>query len=375
MRLAVDATALGSGRGGDETSLRGMLRGLATVAGTSGPHAFHVLVPEDAALPAEVAQHPAFSRHAIPRLGGMARLGGGALRRGLAGVGYDMMFCQTHAPLRPGAPTILLVADLSFVHQPQHYPFTTRVRLRTLVPQQARRAAMVVTVSEFSRMDLLDTYGLDPARVAVVSNPIEAPRTLTPRMAIMTGERLEARGVVDPYLLYLGNLHPRKNVPRLIEAYLAARTSSEAVAAHRLVIAGNRWWGGDPRETAAARPGTGVVFLGGVDEDEREWLLHHAAGLAYPSLFEGFGLPPLEAMARGVPVLASDRASIPEVCGDAALLRDTRSVPDLRDGIIRLVEDRQLRERLAVAGPARAAAYSLERTGRELLDALDRAAS
>lgn len=375
MRLAVDATALGSGRGGDETSLRGMLRGLATVVGPSDPHALHLLVPDDAALPPEVDEHPAFTRHAIPRVGGMRRLAGGTIQRGLAAVPHDLLFCQTHAPLSPGAPTVLLVADLSFVHHGEHYPRSTRLRLRTLVPWQARRAAMVVTVSEFSRQDLLDAYGLDPGRVAVVSNPIEAPRMLSPAMATATQGRLAARGVVEPYLLYLGNLHPRKNVPRLVEAYLAARARSEAVAAHRLVVAGSRWWGGDdPQETAAAAdPASGVVFLGGVDEDEREWLLQQAAGLAYPSLFEGFGLPPLEAMARGTPVLTSDRTSIPEVCGDAALLVDPTSVADLCDGIIRLVEDTDLRGRLEVAGPVRAASFSLERTGRELLDALDRA--
>lgn len=374
MRLAVDATALGSGRGGDETSLRGMLRGLATVAGASGSHSFHLLVPDDATLPEEVDDHPAFTRHAIPRVGGMARLAGRTLSRGLAGTPHDLIFCQTHAPLRPGAPTVLLVADLSFVHHPEHYPSSTRLRLRTLVAWQARRAAMVVTVSEFSRQDLLDTYGLDPGRVAVVSNPIEAPRMLSPEVAAATRERLAARGVAEPYLLYLGNLHPRKNVPRLIEAHLAGRAISRAVAEHRLVIAGNRWWGGDdPQEAAANDPGIGVVFLGGVDDDEREWLLQRAAGLAYPSLFEGFGLPPLEAMARGTPVLASDRTSIPEVCGDAALLIDPTSVTALRDGIVQLVEDGQLRRRFEASGPVRAASYSLERTGRELLDALERA--
>lgn len=373
MRVAFDASALGSGRGGDETYLRGLLRGLATVA--DGDHRFVLLTPTDADLPSPVEDHESFARRDIPRRGGLARLGGGVINRAVAAEqpAPDLLFAQTHAPLRALVPIVLLVADLSFVHHPEHYPATTRRRLDALIRYQTRRAAGIVTISEYSRRDLIATYGLDPATVHIAYSPIEPPRELDSAATEAAAAELAAVGVRAPFLLYLGNLHPRKNVPRLIEAFTQVRRMSPAAAEHQLVIAGARWWGEGPEEAAAAAaPAASVVLAGRVSDGAREWLLRHATALAYPSLFEGFGLPPLEAMARGTPALASTTTAIPEVCGDAALLVDPNDTDAIAGGLRRLVEDRSLREELMSRGRERVTRYRDERVGGQLLEALER---
>lgn len=173
--------------------------------------------------------------------------------------------------------------------------------------------------------------------------------------------------IAGPFVLYVGNLHPRKNLPVAIEAFRLARQRHSNLAGHRLVVAGAAWWG-----TEAQPGGTddGVWFLGRVSDGDRHLLLHAARSLIYPSRFEGFGLPPLEAMARGTPVVASNVTSIPEVCGDAALLVDPDDVGAMAEALVAATTDEAVRSTLISAGHRRADQYSPERTADELWRAL-----
>lgn len=368
MQVALDAGALGSGRGGDETCLRGILAGLAAVADAGDRIVCYV--PRAAVLPPPVDGDARFPVHRLRAAGGMARFAV-SLPRLVAASGCDVVLSLIHAPLRLRHPNVLVVPDLSFHHHPEHYPPVVRARLGQLIPRQAARATVVATVSEYCRRDLVDTLGLDPERVRVVSNPIEPPTPLDDAAAAAARARLAARGLRPPFLLYLGNVHPRKNVPRLVRAFRAAARASAGVADHQLVVAGGSWFGRDEEvRQAAAGAGDRVAFVGRVDDDEREVLLGDATALCYPSLFEGFGLPPLEAMARGTAVLASDVSAIPEATGGIGVLVDPTDEQAISDGIMRIVEDEPLRRRLAAAGPARAGTYHVGRTGAEVMAAL-----
>jgi glycosyltransferase involved in cell wall biosynthesis len=267
-----------------------------------------------------------------------------------------------------------MVQDLSFLHLPDVYPRRTRRRLTALVGHQARRAAAVLTVSNFCREDLITSYGLDPARVHIVPNAIEVPAALPPERRARALAGL-VRHHIDsaPFLLYLGNLHPRKNVARTIRAFIEARRSDPALAHHKLIVAGARWWGTGEAEAAATASAGSVVFLGRVDDDTRLLLLETADALLYLSRFEGFGLPPLEAMAAGTPVLAGDAAAIPEVTGGAALLVDPSDDRAIVGGIRRIVRDERLRVELVARGRARVAHYDQVTTGAALRAALENA--
>jgi glycosyltransferase involved in cell wall biosynthesis len=260
------------------------------------------------------------------------------------------------------------IGDLSFVHRPQDYPRATAARLRALVPLHARRARVVLVPSEFTRADVIDRYGIEPERVRVVPNRVVSAVAQPGSAEREADDWIIAHGVGPAYLLYLGNLHPRKNVPQLIRCFLAARSASAALRDCQLVIAGGHWWRGND-ERVAADGSPHVLFLGWVSDAVRDRLLARAAALAYLSLFEGFGLPPLEAMAHGVPVVASDRTSLPEVCGAAAVLVDPEASDQIIDGLVRVLTDSSLRARLTAAGRARAAAFDAERVGDAALDA------
>ena len=367
MRVLVDATALGSGLGGDETMLRGLLRGLARTV-PSPDDEVEVLATPSACVPPEVGGHPQFTVTRVRPLPGPAHFGARlplALRR--RGPGPDLVFTVTHGPLATAVPGALMVQDLSFHHHPEFYPRASRLRLNALVGHQVRRSAVVLTVSDFCRHDLIDTYGLAPERVHTVPNTIDVTEVAPGRLEAAQG-RLAARGVDGPYLLYLGNLHPRKNVARTIDGFARARRAGH-LDGTRLVVAGARWWGEGEEAAAARAPGGSVTFLGRVDDDERAQLLKGARALVYVSRFEGFGLPPLEAMAMGTPVLASSVTAMPEVCGDAAVLVDPLDVEAIAEGMATVVNDEARRaaarrRRLPAGRPPWRRAHRPRRLGR-----------
>jgi glycosyltransferase involved in cell wall biosynthesis len=364
MRLAVDASALGSGRGGDETYMRAILRGLAATAAEDPTRRVSVYTRPGADMR---GSFPDFDWHDL-RVSGSGRLAG-PLSWQWRRSNHDVHLAYTHAALGSPARTALVVTDLSFRHVPDMYPRAARLRLNSLVPVQARRAPAVLTLTDFCRNDLIDTIGLDPERVHVVPCSIDPAAELDDLRRHEAETSLRDRGVTGPFVLYLGNLHPRKNVPQLIRSFAATTAAKDRDA--QLVIAGGSWWGGGGEQDALAKcPEGSVVMLGRVSEVEREVLLRNASVLAYPSLFEGFGLPPLEAMARGTAVVASDRTSIPEVVGDAALLIDPTDGAMLTEALDRVLHDTDLRNDLEARGRTRCERYSPEATGRAAAAAL-----
>jgi glycosyltransferase involved in cell wall biosynthesis len=381
VRALLDATALGTGRGGDETLLRSVLGGLATACSDSDRHT--VLIdpvlcrgPYLASAGIDAGVADGMRVELMARMPGALHFGAD-LPRYLARrrSDFDVVLTLTHAPVWCPIPSVVTVTDLSFIHVPDLYPHRTRWRLASLVGYHVRHAAVVVTLSEFCRQDLLEHYGLEPKRVHVVPLSVDRPEPLPAHRRERAEAELVHQGVFPPFLLYLGNLHPRKNVSRAIAAFAEAKRSDPALESHRFVVAGSRWWGSGEATAAAAAPEGSVVFLGRVDDDVRRVLLVQADALIYPSLFEGFGLPPLEAMAVGTPVLASDVAAVPEVTGGAALLVDPRNEMALRDGIRRIVADGQLRAELVRRGTERVSHYNPERTGRVARAALQAASA
>jgi glycosyltransferase involved in cell wall biosynthesis len=374
VRVAFDASVFGTGRGGDETHLASILVGLAQVAGPDDR--FPLFVQRRAELPESLAGDPRFpiAGYVSPR--GLTRF---AVELGLAVSRLkprpELLVSVTHAPIWSRVPSALMIGDLSFHHHPSMYPPLARSRLRTLVPYQVKRAQMVITPSRFTRQDIIEHYGADPSRVFVV-HPATNPAVRPPGEWAEESPALQAwghqSGAGVPYLLYLGNLHPRKNVVRLIRAFAEARASDPDLASTRLLVVGRHWWGGHEERGAAyyAPPGA-VVFLGQVSDEQRDYLLRHALAVAYPSIFEGFGLPILEAMASGAPVLTSNRTAMPAVAGDAAVLVDPFDIEDIAKGIRRILTDADLRAELRERGFEQASKFSITATGNAAIAALE----
>ena len=264
-------------------------------------------------------------------------------------------------PTLPGTRTVVTIHDLAFERYPAETMPGMLDYLRRVVRRSARRADRIITISEATRRDVIDLYGAAPERVSV-AYPGVSPRFFeTPAPARIDDVRRKYSLPDAPLVLTVGTMQPRKNHARLVEAFAQVAADYDAA----LVIAGGKGWGYEQVHELIVRLGLGerVHFTGFVDDADLPALYAAATVFAFPSLYEGFGLPVLEAMAAGVPVVTSDVSSLPEVTGaDAGLLVDPLSVDAIAGALARLLGDADLRAALAEKGRARAATFTWART-------------
>lgn len=275
-------------------------------------------------------------------------------------------FPNALAPLWQPTPFILTIHDASLFLFGGYHPRARHATIRLMLPFVARRAAAVITVSQHARQDLLRVLKLPDEKVHVVHEA--APEHFRPVEDPIELENIRQRyQLPQEFLLYVGTLEPRKNLVRVVHALHQVRCAG---LPHKLVIAGPRGWMMDDfeREVQAAGLQDAVQYLGYIPTHHLPGLYSLATVFVFPSLYEGFGLPPLEAMACGTPVLSSNRSSLLEVCGDAAYLVDPESVMNIADGIICLLKDGNLRQELSARGLARARQFSWQRAAEQTLD-------
>lgn len=242
---------------------------------------------------------------------------------------------------------------------PGTQPLLTRLVFATLVARAGITSDAILTVSRASASDLIRYYRLPPAKIHVTPNGVLQRPALSQEYVCETLKRFNVR---EPFLLYVGALHPRKNIRRVIEAFARLRKTHPRAA---LVIVGPPAWGAnevlrDVLSSAAA--GSGVIFTGFLSDNDLQALYQGALCLVFPSLYEGFGLPVLEAMSHGTPVITSNISSLPEITEDAALLVDPASVDSICNGMRRLLEDKTLCNELSCKGRARSKKFSWEAT-------------
>jgi glycosyltransferase involved in cell wall biosynthesis len=271
----------------------------------------------------------------------------------------DLLHMTTYvSPPWSPCPTVVTIHDLSFIEYPHAFSWRVRTMLERLVPGSVRRAARVIAVSEWTKQDLVRRYGISPEKISVT--PEAPPPGLGP---VNDADRRLPIGVVEPYVLAVGNLEPRKNLVRLIHAFgMVVRNRDFAGS---LVLVGKPKRQSAEVHDAVRERGleSRVVFTGYVSQADLSLLYHRASVFVYPSLYEGFGLPPLEAMACGCPVVASNVTALPETLGTAALLVNPLSIGDLAEAIAAVLERPELAARLRAEGSRRAASYSWRATG------------
>jgi len=261
-------------------------------------------------------------------------------------------------------PTVLTVHDLIFRQLPGHHKPLNRWYLNATLPLFCRRASHIIAVSEFTRGDLTTSYGVAPEKVTVI--PEAADSRFGPQKAEHVEQVRSRYGLPDRYLLCVGTIEPRKNLSRLLAAWEPLYLAGEAPP---LVIVGRRGWLYDDffaaLESSPAKDG--AHFPGWVDDEDLPAFYAGADLFLMPSLYEGFGLPVLEAMASGAPVACSNTTSLPEVAGDAALYFDPLDTDAIRDSVRLAESDPALRADLRERGYQRAAAFSWARAAGETL--------
>jgi len=285
----------------------------------------------------------------------------------------DVLFVPAHSlpPILPRA-SVATIHDLGYLHFPDEHPRATRWLRRLSNRWSAARASRVIAISKATRNDLVRYDRIGPAKIAIVHHG------LSPIFRPVDGATVDAvrerHGLRDPYLLFVGTLQPRKNLGRLLAAF---DRIAEAHPTVTLALVGAIGWHSDRLREALGRMRARerVRVLGYVDDADLPALITGAVALAFPSLYEGFGLPALEAMACGTPVLASNTSSLPEVVGEAGLLVDPLDVDAIAAGLDRLILDAPLRQELGLRGIARAAKFTWRRAARETLAVLREAGS
>jgi glycosyltransferase involved in cell wall biosynthesis len=252
--------------------------------------------------------------------------------------------------------SVVTIHDILFEHYPELFTKTFVLRSKAFIRTSVKRADRIITISDYSRGDICSTYDIDPNMVVVT--PLGVDETFRPITSQETLKRIcQKYGIKDPYILFVGRLEPRKNLPALLEAFCQLqRCGYDDIM---LVLSGPKDFGYKFifKEVNRLRLEKRVLFSGPISQEDLPVIMGGSKVFVYPALYEGFGLPVLEAMACGVPVVTSNTSSLPELVGNAGLLIDPFDVESLASGIRRLLSDSALYKELSQRGIERARTF------------------
>jgi anaerobic magnesium-protoporphyrin IX monomethyl ester cyclase len=366
MRIAFDGTTLRPGRTGVGYYTEHLLHELA------GMSADDLIVMSnrgiDTTLPlpdgVQVAIDAQGAGRRVPRMVWMQMLAPRMLQRLAPDVAH---FTNGIVPLASTIPAVVTIYDMSLTLYPRYHPLRRALLNRPLVNLAARRADAIITISESSKRDIVKLYGLGPERVHVIHGA--AAQSFRPVRDLTERDRVRQRyGLADRFVLYVGTIEPRKNLPKLIEGFAKLRKVRKLD--HQLVCAGPYGWLSGDLDGLIKRLGIedAVRFTGYVPFEDLPALYSLAEMFVYPSLFEGFGLPVIEAMACGTPVITGRVSALAEVAGSAVERTDRLDADSLEEAMASLASNRDRREELSALGLERARTFSWERAARETLD-------
>lgn len=257
--------------------------------------------------------------------------------------------------------TVVYIYDMVYKAYPETMEETTRRYMEKNVEKSCKRADAIITISEFSKKEIIKYLGISANKIWVVPCGVDL-LTYNPYISSKRVNAVKQKfGIGERYFLYLGTLEPRKNITIILKAYNALKLQV-GKELPKLVLAGKKGWGYDEINHLVKSCGLeqDVIFTGYISEEEKAELLRGALVFLFPSLYEGFGMPPLEAMACGTPVIVSNAASLPEVVGDAGLTVDPYSTEELKNAMKEITENKKLREELGYKGYSRAQIFKWE---------------
>lgn len=362
IRIAIDARCLTGAYTGDRTYWLGLLRGLCALEHDCEILLYTHTAITDPALPKD----DRLKQRVIPARN--LRWWSWKLFPDVANAdGAQVAHVQYTVPPRLKMPVVTTVHDISFRLMPNHFPLKHRILLNLTVPPSMRRAKRVVTVSESSRQDILRVYRLPTEKVVAIPNAVD--ERLKPVERAQAEKTLRHHyGLEAPFVLMVGVLQPRKNLPLAVQAFAQAVLPSNLP--HRLVIVGKPGWGVEELQRAITRWNVrGRAVLTGYVPDEHLPLFYSAAdALMYPSLYEGFGLPLLEAMQCGCPVLASDIPVMREVMGDAGMLLTPTDPVVWTQALHTVLTNEWTRQQMRERGFRQAARFSWKQTAERTLE-------
>ena len=369
MRIAIDAHSVGTGLGGNESYAANLIEALAEVDSVND---YTLYVTRDEAVARFRNRWPNFKvRSTLPHTP-LIRIPL-TLSAELRSHPVDVLHVQFTSPPFAPCPVVVSIHDLSFEHLPETFNRRSRAQLRFTVRRSARRATRILALSEHARHDIISTYRIPPDLVTAI--PIAAPTHFRPVKDADELQRVrQTYGINGDYILSVGSIQPRKNLARLLFAYERLRQTRPKSSLPKLVLVGKCAWLYHETLKAIEEIGPGVILTGYVPEADLPPLYSGALCFVYPSFFEGFGLPPLEAMKCGTPVITGDRTSLPEVVGDAGVLVNPFDIDAIASAIATMVDDSSLRSRLRIKCEQQARIFDWRETARRTLEVYKQAA-
>ena len=267
-------------------------------------------------------------------------------------------------------PQLAVIHDLNFEHYPDDLPYLTRNYYRYFFPKFSRKAKRIATVSEFSKRDLETTYRVSSQKIDVVYNGVnELYKPLNPEIIKSVRDKYSEGW---PFFLFTGMLHPRKNIANLFRAYEQFRISS-GIPVKLLIVGHKKWWSDDMEHVYQGMTfRNDIIFLGRQPIEELVNITGAAVAMTYVSYFEGFGVPVIEAMRCGVPVITTNVTSLPEVCGDAAYMTDPFDVNAIAAGMQKIVSDPEFAKSLSEKGIKQATRFSWDATADKLWQSIQK---
>jgi glycosyltransferase involved in cell wall biosynthesis len=359
LRIGIDARTVLSPKTGDRTYTLNLIRALSRV---DAENEYFLLLDREAPkglLPNAPNFHPVVIPTFWERWWTLAQLPLFARRAAL-----DVVHVQYLIPPVCPARVVTAIHDVSFAVMPETFPRKDRWLLNLFISFSARRAAKVITLSESSKRDLIERFRVPPDKITIT--PCGADETMRRvEDSQVIADVLRRYKIAPPFILSVGLLQPRKNLPRVVEAFALLRQRHSELT-HRLVIAGRIGWGIEPltQRIRQLQLENAVHFAGYIADEDLPALYSAADLFVYPSLYEGFGIPPLEAMACGTPVVTANVSSLPEVVGDAALTVNPLEVEEISTAMERVLTDATLRQTLSKRGLERAKEFTWERMAR-----------
>jgi glycosyltransferase involved in cell wall biosynthesis len=283
---------------------------------------------------------------------------------------WDLFWTPGTFPLPIGCKIVGTIHDLTTIIYPEFHKRTVIRHHDKIFNYFKKKASLVIAVSENTKIDVMKYLHIPEKKIRVIYHGVGDEFRKIEEIKILKS-RLRGIGIDYPYILYLGTLEPRKNVERLIEAFIQLKKGKQIN--EKLVISGMQGWDYQSILDKVASSGIEreIIFTGFVPSESLPFLYNGASAFVYPSFYEGFGLPVLEAMACGVPVVTSNVSSLPEVAGDAAMLINPYSVDELANGINRILSDEDLRNGCIAKGIERAKSFTWERCALETLKAFN----
>ena len=365
MHIAIDAHSVGAGLGGNETYATNLIEALADI---DSVNRYTLYVTKKEAVERFANRWPnVHLRLTLPHTP-LVRIPL-TLTVELRRRPVDILHVQYTSPPFTPCPVVNTIHDLSFEHLPETFKRRSWRQMRLTIRRSAQSAAHILTDCDFARDDILKTYGIAPERVTAV--PLAAAVRFSPVRDERELDRVRNKyGINGKYILTVGSIQPRKNIPRLIRAYSMLCSERNLEPLPKLVVVGKRGWLYEDT-LATAESSTvrdRIILTGYVDDKDLPALYSAASCFVYPSYFEGFGIPPLEAMRCGTPTITGDRTCFPEIIGDAGLMVDPFDERAIMRGIARVLTEQTLRDELIEKGLERANSYDWLKTARQTLD-------